>query len=76
MKITTKGQVTIPVEVREQLHLQPGAEVEFVVEGNVVKIVPVEGGNRRGRQIIERLRGKGSVRMTTDEIMAFTRGDA
>ena len=76
MKITTKGQVTIPVEVREQLHLHPGAEVEFVVEGNVVKIVLVEGSNRRGRQIVERLRGKGSVRMTTDEIMALTRGDA
>ncbi len=75
MKITTKGQVTIPVEVREQLHLLPGAEVEFVVEGNAVKIVPVEGSNLHGRRIVERLRGKGSVRMATDEIMALTRGD-
>ena len=75
MKITTKGQVTIPLEIREQMHLQPGGEVEFIVEGNAVKIVPVEGSNRRGRQIVERLRGRGSVQMTTDEIMALTRGE-
>ena len=76
MKVTTKGQVTIPMEIREQLNIQPGAEVEFVVEGNVVKMVPVKRANLHGRRIVERLRGKGSVRMTTDEIMALTRGEA
>lgn len=75
MKITTKGQVTIPVEIREQLNMQPGGEVEFVIEGNAVKIIPVKGSSLRGRRIVERLRGKGSVRMTTDEIMALTRGE-
>lgn len=74
MKVTTKGQVTIPVEVREQLNMRPGAEVDFVIEGNAVKIVRVESRNQRGRRIVEHLRGKGSVRMTTDEIMALTRG--
>jgi AbrB family looped-hinge helix DNA binding protein len=74
MKITTKGQVTIPMEVREQLNLQPGAEVDFVVEGDAARMIPVKRATR-GRQIVERMRGKGTVRMTTDEIMALTRGD-
>lgn len=74
MRITTKGQVTIPQEVREQLHLQPGTEVDFVVEGNVVKIVPIAGSNFRGKQLVDRLRNKGNMRMTTAEIMALTRG--
>ena len=75
MKITTKGQVTIPVDIRDQLNMQPGSEVEFVVEGNAVRFVPATAPNLRGRHIVERLRGKSTVRMTTDEIMALTRGD-
>jgi AbrB family looped-hinge helix DNA binding protein len=74
MRVTTKGQVTIPLAVREQLNIQPGSEVEFVVEGNVAKIVPARRGQARGRRIVDRLRGRASVRMTTDEIMALTRG--
>jgi len=74
MKVTTKGQVTIPQAVREQLGILPGAEVEFEVEGKVAKMKPVRRGRSRGRKIIAHLRGRGTVRMTTDEIMALTRG--
>ena len=78
MKITTKGQVTIPVEIREKLGLFPNSEVEFEVTGQTVRIRKVrraKGRGRRGKSIVERLRGRGSVRMTTDEILALTRGD-
>ena len=78
MKITTKGQVTIPVEIREKLGLFPNSEVEFEVTGQTVRIRKVRRGEargRRGKSIVERLRGRGSVRMTTDEILALTRGD-
>lgn len=78
MKITTKGQVTIPVEIREKLGLFPNSEVEFEVTGQTVRIRKVrraEGRGRRGKSIVERLRGRGSVRMTTDEILALTRGN-
>jgi AbrB family looped-hinge helix DNA binding protein len=74
MKVTTKGQVTIPQAVREQLGILPGAEVEFEVEGKAAKMRPVKNARRRGRKIIAHLRGRGTVRMTTDEIMALTRG--
>ena len=78
MKITTKGQVTIPVEIREKLGLLPNTEVEFEVVGKAVRLRKVRRAGstgRRGKSIVERLRGRGSVRMTTDEILALTRGD-
>lgn len=78
MKITTKGQVTIPVEIREKLGLLPNTEVEFEVVGSAVRMRKVRRAGRagrRGKSIVERLRGRGSVRMTTDEILVLTRGD-
>jgi AbrB family looped-hinge helix DNA binding protein len=74
MKVTTKGRVTIPVEIRERLAIHAGTEVEFSVEGNVVRLVPTTRSHVRGERVVERLRGRASVRMTTDEIMALTRG--
>jgi AbrB family looped-hinge helix DNA binding protein len=74
MKITEKGQVTIPIEIRERFGLLPHTEVEFVVEGESVKLVPRSSG-RRGLSIVRRLGGTGTVRMTTDEILALTRGE-
>lgn len=74
MRVTTKGQVTIPLEIREQLSIHPGTDVEFAVEDNVVKLVPVKKSQVQGKRVVERLRGRATVRMTTDEIMALTRG--
>jgi AbrB family looped-hinge helix DNA binding protein len=78
VRITTKGQVTIPVEIREKLGLLPSTEVEFEVVGQTVRMRKVRharGAGRRGKSIVQRMRGQGSVRMTTDEILALTRGD-
>jgi len=73
MRITSKGQVTIPQEIRRKAGLLPGVEIDFTIEGNNVCVVKVKPGDR-GRRLVEAMRGKGSVRMTTDEIMALTRG--
>jgi AbrB family looped-hinge helix DNA binding protein len=78
MRITSKGQVTIPQAVRERTGLLPNTDVEFVVDGKDVRIVKARPGRRptRGVTVVERLRASGGrVRMTTDEIMALTRGD-
>ncbi len=72
MKITTKGQVTIPQEIRERLGLLPHTEVDFEVRDDVVVLKKAEVG-RRGRRIVDHLRGRGDVRMSTDEILALTR---
>jgi AbrB family looped-hinge helix DNA binding protein len=75
VRITSKGQVTIPVEIRERLGLLPNSEVEFEVDGNTVRIRKTRGHRGRGRSLIAHLRGRGSVRMSTDEILALTRND-
>ena len=76
MRVTTKGQVTIPIEIRERLNIRPGAEVEFVLEGDAIKVIPTKRITRHGMRVVDRLRGKATVKMTTDEILALTRGDA
>jgi len=76
VRITSKGQVTIPIEIREKAGLLPNTEVEFELEGKVVRIRRARKPKRAGRgaRAVERLRARATVRMTTDEIMALTRG--
>jgi len=77
MRITSKGQVTIPVEIRERAGLLPNTEVEFILEGTAVRLVPVQTGRKpsRGARLVAHLRGRGDVAMSTDAIMALTRED-
>ena len=77
MRITSKGQVTIPVDIRERLGLLPNSEVDFEVEGTAVRIRKTRGRRNRGRgrSIVEHLRGKATSGMTTNQIMALTRGE-
>ncbi len=74
MRVTSKGQVTIPIEIREKMGLLPDTEVEFKVTGNAVLLKKVDSRSKRSRQLIDQMRGKGTVKMTTDEILALTRG--
>jgi AbrB family looped-hinge helix DNA binding protein len=77
MMITTKGQVTIPQDIRERLGLLPNTEVEFTVTGSTVRLTKkvARPGKGRGALAVETLRRHpGTVKMTTDEIMALTRG--
>lgn len=74
MRVTAKGQVTIPVDIRHQFGFLPDAEVEFVVDDDVVRLRLVDGRERsRGDRVVGRLRGRGRAGMTTDEILALTR---
>jgi len=73
MRITSKGQVTIPQEIRERLGLLPGTEVEFQVEGDEVRLRKAEGAGSRGRNVVGRLRGRATTGMSTEEIMKLTR---
>ncbi len=74
MKITSKGQVTIPVAIRKKARLLPHCEVEFRIEGENVVIRKIKQRVGRGQALIAALRGKGSVKMSTDRILALTRG--
>ncbi len=76
MRITSKGQVTIPAEIREQAGLLPHTEVDFEFDGKVVRIVPAtRSRDGRGARLIAHLRGRGDVAMSTDAIMALTRDE-
>ncbi len=75
MRITTKGQVTIPVDIRERLGLLPNTEVEFEVKGDAVFLRKAPEKVGRGRMIVEHLTGRGTVNLSTDEILAMTRGE-
>lgn len=74
MHVTVKGQVTIPKHIREKLGICHTSEVDFIEEGDRVYIVKKKN-SKSSRQVFARLRGTASVKMTTDEILAFTRTD-
>jgi len=76
MRITSKGQVTIPMDIREKLGLLPNTEVEFEIDGDTVRVKRASRTVRRGRgwALVEHMRGRATAGLTTDEIMRLTRG--
>ncbi len=73
MRVTSKGQVTIPQKVRQQLGITAGSEVAFELDNGGARLVRVNDG--AGKAIAGRMRGRATVAMSTEEIMALTRGD-
>jgi AbrB family looped-hinge helix DNA binding protein len=82
VRVTSKGQVTIPIDIRDRLGIQPNTEVRFVVRKGIVVLekASVRGSIKRpnrGEAIVARLRrsarGATRGRITTDELMALTR---
>lgn len=73
MKITAKGQVTVPQQIRQRLGLLPNTEVEWELRDGEAVLRKAHGGTElRGHALVER--GRGSVPMSTDEVVALTRG--
>ncbi|MDQ7073932.1 MAG: AbrB/MazE/SpoVT family DNA-binding domain-containing protein [Gammaproteobacteria bacterium] len=71
MRVTTKGQVTIPRGVREALGISAKTEIDFVEDGGRFYIVKTNEPNAVGK--FKKLRGIASSKMSTDEIMSLTR---
>ncbi len=76
MRITSKGQVTIPIEIRHKLGLLPDTEVEFVIDRDAVRLRKATQPTRlsRGKALVDHMRAKATRRITTDQIMRLTRG--
>ncbi len=70
MRVTQKGQVTIPLEVRRALGIRPGSDVEFEVDEQGARMLVDRDHAARE---VARMRGAGDVELTTDEILALTR---
>jgi AbrB family looped-hinge helix DNA binding protein len=76
MRITSKGQVTIPLPIREEFGMLPDTEVDFVTDGRTVHLIRREDRSRptRGHMAGRSLRGRADIRITTDQILGLTRG--
>ena len=74
--VTSKGQVTIPKPVRDRLNIKPGSQVEFELAPDG-RVVLVKAGRKSAPQKsrFESLRGTATVKITTEELMALTRGE-
>lgn len=79
VRITSKGQVTIPEAVRLQAGLMPGTDVDFLVDGQEVRLVRAEPGSgrktTRGQQAVKRFAGSATTHLTHAELMALLRDD-
>ena len=73
MRVTSKGQVTIPQRIRQQLGIAPGSEVDFQLDDRGARLIRVSDGG--GKDLARRMRGRATVAMSTEEIMALTRSD-
>ncbi len=76
-RVTSKGQVTIPAEIREAAHVGAGTELAWSYEPFSQRITATKVGarKRRKRGRFDALIGSATIKMTTDEILALTRGD-
>lgn len=73
MMITSKGQITIPKEYREKLGLLPHTDVEFERVGDELRVRKASS-SIRGKKLIDAMKGKSTLSMSTDEIIKLTRG--
>lgn len=78
MKVTVKGQVTIPLALRERFGLRPGTEVEFIAGDDTLQMRPRKKNRKAATAYdhwLAKAAGSAKQGMTTDEIMAITRGE-
>jgi antitoxin PrlF len=75
MRITSKGRVTIPKKIRDQIGFLPGTEIRFIATRYGVELVKatLARSTTTGAEIVRRLRGTATVHMSTNEILALTR---
>ncbi len=82
MRVTSKGQVTIPKHIRRRQGIRVGSEVEFAEKGGNVVVTKVvsrkrgaKGGDEEFAAYLDRVTGIVDIGMTTDEFMQLLRGE-
>ncbi len=75
MRLNSKGQVTIPAELRRRHGFAEGDEVDVVEDGATLRIVHVRPAATRGRRLVGRMRGAATTSRSTDQLMELLRGD-
>jgi AbrB family looped-hinge helix DNA binding protein len=74
MRVSIKGQVTIPISLRDKMGMVPGSEVEFSEKDGLLYLRKVAAAGR-GEALVRKLAGKGQGTLSTDEILRRTRGE-
>lgn len=75
MRLNSKGQVTIPADLRHKHGFAEGDEVNVVEDGDTLRIVHAVDAASRGERIVARMRGTATTTMSTDELMELLRGE-
>ena len=75
MRLNSKGQVTIPADLRRRHNLREGDVVEVVEDGETLRIVRPGGAETAGTKLVHRLRGAAGPGPSTDELMRLLRGE-
>lgn len=70
MRVTQKGQITIPLPVRRALGIRPGSSVDFELDAQGARLIV---DRKRAAAEIADMRGAGDIALSTDEILALTR---
>ena len=68
-KVTTRGQVSIPSEIRKKFNIEPESRVEWVVKGNVIRVIPLP------KEPVAAFRGRGSRKYSTERLIEERRAD-
>ncbi len=68
-KVTTRGQVSIPSEIRKKFNIEPESRVEWVVRGNVIRVIPLP------KDPVAAFRGRGSRKYSTERLIEERRAD-
>ena len=71
MRVTTKGQVTIPRNIRERLGIIPETEIDFREDNGRFYIVKMT--KPKVTHKFNKFRGIATAKMTTDQILDLTR---
>jgi AbrB family looped-hinge helix DNA binding protein len=74
-RLTVKGQITVPKELRDAFGWTPHTELQFQRVADGVKLMRSPRERTRGERIVARLRGSGNRKLSTNKIMSWTRGE-
>ena len=75
MRLNSKGQVTIPASMRARHGLREGDELDVIEDGDTLRITRVEGSASHGERLVQRIRGRASTTMSTDQLLGLLRDE-
>lgn len=75
MRLNSKGQVTIPAPIRARHNLHEGDELDVVDENGELRIVRSAASLTRGQRLVQKMRGRATTSMSTEELLRLLRDD-